>query len=107
MFLKCVRLPLLKPLCREVVCQPSIVFQNIGPQRHFCKFRMDTKMDTTSSSGGNEAPKMFTLKKWNAIATWSWDVECDTCAICRVQLMGAFPFLVAVSCTLVSEPSTK
>jgi hypothetical protein len=35
-----------------------------------------------SSSGG----RMFTLKKWNAVAMWSWDVECDTCAICRVQV---------------------
>uniref|UniRef100_A0A2M4CT72 Putative scf ubiquitin ligase rbx1 component n=1 Tax=Anopheles darlingi TaxID=43151 RepID=A0A2M4CT72_ANODA len=34
--------------------------------------------------------KMFTLKKWNAVAMWSWDVECDTCAICRVQVMGKF-----------------
>lgn len=34
--------------------------------------------------------KMFTLKKWNAVAMWSWDVECDTCAICRVQVMGEF-----------------
>ncbi|EFN70681.1 RING-box protein 2 [Camponotus floridanus] len=33
--------------------------------------------------------KMFTLKKWNAVAMWSWDVECDTCAICRVQVMVA------------------
>jgi RING-box protein 2 len=33
--------------------------------------------------------KMFTLKKWNAVAMWSWDVECDTCAICRVQVMDA------------------
>lgn len=32
--------------------------------------------------------KMFMLKKWNAVAMWSWDVECDTCAICRVQVMG-------------------
>uniref|UniRef100_A0A336K7K7 CSON003239 protein n=1 Tax=Culicoides sonorensis TaxID=179676 RepID=A0A336K7K7_CULSO len=31
--------------------------------------------------------KMFTLKKWNSVAMWSWDVECDTCAICRVQVM--------------------
>lgn len=37
----------------------------------------------------NQKPdKMFTLKKWNAVAMWSWDVECDTCAICRVQVMG-------------------
>lgn len=32
--------------------------------------------------------KPFSLKKWNAVAMWSWDVECDTCAICRVQVMG-------------------
>ena len=35
------------------------------------------------------AGKLFTLKKWNAVAMWSWDVECDTCAICRVQVMDA------------------
>ncbi|OWR51016.1 RING-box protein 2 [Danaus plexippus plexippus] len=35
---------------------------------------------------------MFTLKKWNAVAMWSWDVECDTCAICRVQVMGVVAF---------------
>lgn len=54
-------------------------------------------------------PAMFTLKKWNAVAMWSWDVQCDkwwvvlfkwligsftNCfifhfsAICRVQIMG-------------------
>ena len=30
--------------------------------------------------------RMFTMKKWNAVAMWSWDVECDTCAICRNYL---------------------
>lgn len=39
-------------------------------------------------SDGQKPEKMFTLKKWNAVAMWSWDVECDTCAICRVQVMG-------------------
>lgn len=39
---------------------------------------------------GQKPDKMFTLKKWNAVAMWSWDVECDTCAICRVQVMGKF-----------------
>ncbi|KAF4532172.1 hypothetical protein B566_EDAN002234 [Ephemera danica] len=34
-----------------------------------------------------KSEKMFSLKKWNAVAMWSWDVECDTCAICRVQVM--------------------
>jgi len=35
--------------------------------------------------------KPFTLKKWNAVAMWRWDVECDTCAICRVQVQGERP----------------
>jgi len=39
---------------------------------------------------GQEATgKPFTLKKWNAVSMWSWDVECDTCAICRVHVMDA------------------
>ncbi|OXB83101.1 UNVERIFIED_CONTAM: hypothetical protein H355_016665 [Colinus virginianus] len=41
---------------------------------------------SASKAGGPD--KMFSLKKWNAVAMWSWDVECDTCAICRVQVMG-------------------
>ncbi|GAA6091286.1 hypothetical protein Q7C36_009564 [Tachysurus vachellii] len=43
-------------------------------------------LSSSSKSGGD---KMFSLKKWNAVAMWSWDVECDTCAICRVQVMDA------------------
>ena len=42
-------------------------------------------MDSEKPSGSG---KMFTLKKWNAVAMWSWDVECEVCAICRVQVMG-------------------
>ena len=38
------------------------------------------------AGAGEKVEKMFTLKKWNAVAMWSWDVECDTCAICRVQV---------------------
>ncbi|XP_062438693.1 RING-box protein 2 isoform X2 [Rhea pennata] len=40
----------------------------------------------SSGSKAGAADKMFSLKKWNAVAMWSWDVECDTCAICRVQM---------------------
>uniref|UniRef100_A0A6P4E513 RING-box protein 2 isoform X1 n=1 Tax=Drosophila rhopaloa TaxID=1041015 RepID=A0A6P4E513_DRORH len=43
---------------------------------------------TTDDGDANKPEKMFTLKKWNAVAMWSWDVECDICAICRVQVMG-------------------
>ena len=35
-----------------------------------------------------EKPKMFTLKKWNPVAMWSWDVQCDNCAICWVGIMS-------------------
>ena len=54
-----------------------------------------TKMSDDSDGvdrGGTlsqKSDKMFTVKKWNAVAMWSWDVECDTCAICRVQIMDA------------------
>ena len=45
-------------------------------------------MPTSSNSPNPQASegKLFNLKKWNAVAMWSWDVECDTCAICRVQV---------------------
>ena len=32
-----------------------------------------------------EEPR-FTLRKWNAIVLWGWDICTDTCAICRNKL---------------------
>ena len=54
----------------------------------------ETKVNGEDGERGGE--RMFTLKKWNAVAMWSWDVECDTCAICRVQvdLMSSFNSIV-------------
>ena len=49
---------------------------------------MDDQMEVDKVNTPKSVDKMFTLKKWNAVAMWSWDVECDTCAICRVQVMG-------------------
>ena len=40
--------------------------------------------------GKGQSGPPFSLKKWNAVAMWQWDVECDTCAICRVQVMGEY-----------------
>lgn len=51
---------------------------------------METEEAREEGREGREKGKeerMFTLKKWNAVAMWSWDVECDTCAICRVQVV--------------------
>lgn len=45
--------------------------------------------DQPEKEPSHKSDKMFTLKKWNLVAMWSWDVECDTCAICRVQVMDA------------------
>ena len=42
----------------------------------------------SSNESGAKSEKMFSLKRWNAVAMWSWDVECEICAICRVQVMG-------------------
>ena len=33
-----------------------------------------------------KAPPRFEIKKWNAVAMWSWDICADTCAICRNSL---------------------
>lgn len=42
--------------------------------------------DNDKSDNDSKPDKMFTLKKWNSVAMWSWDVECEICAICRVQV---------------------
>ena len=58
-------------------CDDTVLFLIISDQ-----------MPTSSSSPNPNSSegKLFNLKKWNAVAMWSWDVECDTCAICRVQV---------------------
>ena len=33
-----------------------------------------------------EKKHKFEVKKWNAVATWAWDVKMDTCPICLVNL---------------------
>ena len=50
--------------------------------------KSEEKVSNKSSKGKVSSGPLFTLKKWNAVAMWQWDVECDTCAICRVQVMG-------------------
>jgi E3 ubiquitin-protein ligase RBX1 len=34
-----------------------------------------------------EPTKKFELKKWNAVALWSWNIVVDTCAICKSHIM--------------------
>jgi len=37
-------------------------------------------------SSKDVGPPRFEIKKWNAVAMWSWDICADTCAICRNSL---------------------
>ena len=55
---------------------------------------LDVNMEDNTPSKDQTDQKMFTLKKWNAVAMWSWDVECVTCAICRVRVIGKFGILI-------------
>ncbi|EFX72542.1 hypothetical protein DAPPUDRAFT_326083 [Daphnia pulex] len=52
---------------------------------------IDMEKSVEKTTVGNDCvvktEKMFSLKRWNAVAMWSWDVECEICAICRVQVM--------------------
>lgn len=34
-----------------------------------------------------ENKERFIIKKWNAVAMWSWDISVDNCAICRNHIM--------------------
>ena len=49
-----------------------------------------TNNDNNIKNSGKSVPNdtVFTLKRWNLVAMWSWDVECEVCAICRTPLMG-------------------
>ena len=37
--------------------------------------------------GDQKAKKRFEVKKWNAVALWSYNMKTDTCAICRNHIM--------------------
>ncbi len=41
-----------------------------------------SKISSAASAGGAASPR-FKIKKWNAVAMWSWDCCAKHCAICR------------------------
>ena len=56
------------------------------------KLMADTQKDETNDTGENKTDDdphkiQVTVKKWHAVALWSWDTKQDTCAICRNMLM--------------------
>ena len=48
----------------------------------FCVMQADEDAGKAGKAGG----KRFEIKKWNAVAMWSWAICTDTCAICRNNL---------------------
>ena len=47
---------------------------------------VDTQGGGAAKEAGDKDKLRFTLKKWNAVAVWSWSICTDTCAICRNTL---------------------
>ncbi|VVT51032.1 uncharacterized protein SAPINGB_P002961 [Magnusiomyces paraingens] len=50
-----------------------------------------TEVQKPTSSGekktSKSSKKRFEVRKWSAVAFWSWDIVVDTCAICRNHIM--------------------
>ena len=41
--------------------------------------------------GDTNKKPTFTLKKWNAVAVWSWNTNIENCAICKLYLSELCP----------------
>lgn len=39
------------------------------------------------SGVGSDTFKHFVIKKWSAVALWTWDIAVENCAICRNHIM--------------------
>ncbi|CUV07637.1 unnamed protein product [Cryptosporidium hominis] len=52
---------------------------------------IDQKIEENNTANNSVNPepgqKRFEIKKWNAVALWSWDIVVDNCAICRNHIM--------------------
>eukprot|EP00470_Lotharella_oceanica_P005265 CAMPEP_0170167390 /NCGR_PEP_ID=MMETSP0040_2-20121228/806_1 /TAXON_ID=641309 /ORGANISM="Lotharella oceanica, Strain CCMP622" /LENGTH=70 /DNA_ID=CAMNT_0010405389 /DNA_START=24 /DNA_END=233 /DNA_ORIENTATION=+ len=49
---------------------------------------MDVEKPAADAKKGGADVVKFKVKKWNAVALWSWDITVDTCAICRNHIMS-------------------
>lgn len=57
-----------------------MLFTNITEHEHNHEHSHDHEHSHTEK-------KKFEVRKWTAVAFWSWDIVVETCAICRNHLM--------------------
>mmetsp|Transcript_3539 Transcript_3539/g.10679 ORF Transcript_3539/g.10679 Transcript_3539/m.10679 type:complete len:107 (+) Transcript_3539:64-384(+) len=48
---------------------------------------MNVATESEAAPSASGAKKRFEVKKYNAVALWSWDIGVDNCAICRNHIM--------------------
>jgi RING-box protein 1 len=65
--------------------QPVIHTRSLTHSLTLIRSQTKTESEEPAKKSG-AAPPRFEIKKWNAVAMWSWDICADTCAICRNSL---------------------
>ncbi|CCW71849.1 unnamed protein product [Phytomonas sp. Hart1] len=58
--------------------------------------------DVVEQSDNTNKFKRFELKRWDAVALWSWKIPVDTCAICRNHIME-----LCIECQSKQSPQDK
>lgn len=64
-------------------------FLETNKVRYYTRMSEVMEVEERSHDQGENRPKKkrFEIKKWTAVAFWSWDQTNESCAICRNHLM--------------------
>ncbi|KAK2962100.1 putative RING-box protein [Blattamonas nauphoetae] len=49
--------------------------------------RLDSLEGEPDQEQEKKRTQRFEVRRWNSVGLWSWDLQVDTCAICRNHLM--------------------